>query len=86
MMWRTFLIIGTVFIFGLFLLTPSTWAFDGMDEQFVPCEQANLEGTWNVKMGATDEFGNHLCWEPCNLTISATGSIAQGGTYLAVQL
>jgi hypothetical protein len=79
-MWRKFLIIGLVFVFGL-ILAPPTWAFDGIDEEFVPCEQADLQGTWNVEVGAVDEFGNHTCWEPCNLTISATGSIEQGGTY-----
>ena len=79
-MWRRVLIIGMVFVFGLILVQP-TGAFDGIDEEFLPCEQADLEGTWNVEVGAVDEFGSHTCWEPCNLTISATGSIEQGGTY-----
>ena len=32
-------------------------------------------------MGVKNEFGNHVCWEVCNLTISATGAVEQGGTY-----
>ena len=79
-MWRRFVIIGMVVAFGL-ILAPLTWAFDGIDEQFVPCEQADLEGTWNVEVGAVDEFGSHVCWEVCNLTISSTGAVQQGGTY-----
>jgi hypothetical protein len=80
-MWRRFLIVGVVFAFGLILAQP-TWAFDGMDEDFVPCAQADLEGTWTVEVGVKDEFGNHVCWEVCNLTINATGAVEQGGTYL----
>ena len=75
------LIIGMVFVFGLILSQPS-WAFDGIDEDFVPCDQADLEGTWSVEVGVKDEFGNHVCWEVCNLTIGATGAVAQGGTYI----
>ena len=80
-MWRRFLIIVMLCAFGLILSQP-TWAFDGIDEEFVPCEQEVLEGTWNIEVGAVDEFGSHTCWEPCNLTISATGSVEQGGTYI----
>ena len=80
-MWRRFLIIGMVFVFGLALSLP-TWAFDGIDEEFVPCTQADLEGTWTVEVGVKDELGNHVCWEVCNLTIGATGAVQQGGTYI----
>ena len=79
-MWRRFLIIGMVFAFGLILSQP-TWAFDGIDEEFVPCAQADLEGTWSVEVGVKDEFGSHVCWEVCDLTISSTGAVQQGGTY-----
>ena len=80
-MWRRVLIMGMVFVFGL-ALVPPTGAFDGIDEEFVPCAQADLEGTWNVEVGVKDEFGNHVCWEVCNLTIGANGAVAQGGTYI----
>jgi hypothetical protein len=80
-MWRRFLIIGMVFAFGLIIAQP-TWTFDGIDEAFVPCDQADLEGTWSVEVGVKDEFGNHVCWEVCNLTISSTGAVQQGGTYI----
>jgi len=80
-MWRRFLIIGMVVAFGLILAQP-TWAFDGIDEAFVPCAQADLEGTWSVEVGLKDEFGSHVCWELCNVTISPTGAVEQGGTYI----
>jgi hypothetical protein len=80
-MWGRFLIIGMVFAFGL-SLSQSTWAFDGIDEEFVPCAQADLEGTWSVEVGVKDEFGNHVCWEVCNLMISSTGAVQPGGTYI----
>ena len=80
-MCRRFLILGMVFDFGLILAHP-TWAFDGIDEDFVPCDQAGLEGTWSVEVGVKDEFVNHVCWEVCNVTISSTGAVQQGGTYI----
>lgn len=80
-MWRRFLIIGMVLAVGV-ILAPPTWAFDGIDEEFVPCTQIDLEGTWNVEVGVKDEAGSHVCWELCNLTISSTGAVAQGGTYI----
>ena len=80
-MWRRFLIIGMVFTFGL-ILAQRTLAFDGIDEEFVPCAQADLEGAWSVEVGVKDEFGNHVCWEVCNLTIGANGAVEQGGTYI----
>ena len=80
-MWRRLLIVGMVFVFGLIVVQPTS-AFDGIDEEFVPCAQADLEGTWRVEVGVKDEFGNHVCWEVCNLTISSTGAVQQGGTYI----
>jgi hypothetical protein len=80
-MWRRVLTIGMVFAFGL-ILSQLTWAFDGIDEDFVPCAQSDLEGTWSVEVGVKDEFGNHVCWEVCNLTIGPNGAVEQGGTYI----
>ena len=85
MMWRNLLIISMVFVFSMMLLSPSSWADQEFeeDEGFIPCEQVALEGTWSGRLGAKDEFGNHLCWETCsNLTVDATGVIASGGTYM----
>ena len=83
MMWRKCFIISMVFVFGMILLTPSTWADEELeeDEGFIPCAQVDLEGTWNSKVGAVDEFGNHLCWENCNLTVDALGVVEAAGTY-----
>ena len=71
MMWRKFLVISMVLAFGMILLTAPTWA---------TCEQEDLEGAWDVRIGATDEFGDP-CWENANLTIGS-GGIVEGGTYL----
>jgi hypothetical protein len=57
----------------LILLTSWTWA--------TACEQQDLQGTWAVIVGATDEFGNHVCWEDCNLSVDFSGIIV-AGTYL----
>ena len=83
MMWRKSLIVGMVFVFSMILSIPSMWADDG-DEgsiSFVPCEQVDLQGTWSVRVGAKDEFGNHLCWESCSLTVDALGVVEAAGTY-----
>ena len=82
-MWRKLLIISIVFVFTMILSIPSMWADEG-DEgsiSFVPCEQVDLQGTWSVKVGAKDEFGNHLCWESCSLTVDALGVVEASGTY-----
>ena len=82
-MWRKLLIISMVLVFGMILLSPCSWADEEFeeDEGFIPCEQVDLAGTWNSKVGAMDEYGNHLCWEPCSLTIDATGAVEASGTY-----
>ena len=82
-MWRKLLIISMVFVFGMILLSPAAWADEGFeeDEGFIPCEQVDLAGTWSAKVGAVDEFGNHVCWEPCSLTVDAQGFLAQSGSY-----
>ena len=83
MMWRKLFIIGVVFVFGMILLTPCTWADEEFeeDEGFIPCEQVDLKGTWSAKVGAVDEFGNHLCWEACSVTVDALGVVEASGTY-----
>jgi hypothetical protein len=76
------LILGMVFVFSLILVSPYTWADEGLTpEGFVPCEQGDLQGTWSVRVGAKDAFGNHLCWEPCSLTLDALGVVQAVGTY-----
>lgn len=76
------LIVGMVFVFSLVFLSPYTWAAEGLTpEGFVPCEQVDLQGTWSVRVGAKDASGNHLCWEPCSLTVGALGVVQAGGTY-----
>jgi len=83
-MWRKCFTISIVFVFAMSLaVIPSTWAAEG-DEgptSFVPCEQADLQGTWSVRVGAKDESGNHLCWEPCTLSVDAAGVIHPNGSY-----
>jgi hypothetical protein len=67
----------------MILFSSSTRADEG-DEgsiSFVPCEQVDLQGTWSVRVGAKDEFGNHLCWESCSLTVDALGIVEASGTY-----
>ena len=81
-MWRKLLIVSVVFVFGMILLTPCTWSDFEEDEGFIPCEQVDLEGTWSTKVGVVDEFGNHLCWESCSLTVDALGVVEAAGTYV----
>ena len=81
-MWQKSLIVGMVFVFSLILISPYTGADDGLTpEGFVPCQQVDLEGTWSVRVGAKDASGNHLCWEPCSLTVDATGVVQAVGSY-----
>ena len=76
-MWQRLLIVTTVFVFGITFFCPSSGFAEG-----VACEQADLEGTWSVIVGAMDEFGNHVCWEECTLTLDVNGFIQPAGTYL----
>jgi hypothetical protein len=43
------------------------------------CDQQELEGTWDLRIGATGEF-DEPCWERASLTIGPNG-VVQGGTY-----
>jgi hypothetical protein len=69
--------IVTVLALSTIFLGSSAWAEDVMS-----CEQSDLAGTWSVRVGAEDEFGDHLCWEPCDLIIDSAGFIEQAGTYI----
>ena len=71
-MCRRCLVIGIVAFFSLALLPVSTWA---------NCEQADLEGTWNVEVWGGCPSGTQ-CWDQCTLTIGADGTVAAVGTYI----
>jgi hypothetical protein len=79
-MQQRFLMAITVFICSIIFVGASTWAA----EESVPmsCEQSDLAGTWSVRVGAKDEFGDHLCWESCDLIIDSAGIIEQAGTFI----